>query len=146
MRKQTVVFLHKELLTQALLDIVPVLVDSVILLSSLRIRSLHLLILSEELLELVGIEASCLTVHEGSREKHLVRTLVEHVLHLVVGDGKTELVTLFLDELVLHEILPYLITKLVELIIGQVLLPHDFHSVLSLIHELGKVLVADFLS
>ncbi len=102
MRQQAIVFLDEKLLAQALLHIGPILIDCLILVCGLWVGSLDLVILSQELLELVGIETASLTVHERSGEKHLVGALVEHVLHLAVSDSETELVALFLDNLILH--------------------------------------------
>ena len=75
------------MLTEGLLDVSPILVNSFHLLCSLWVGCLSLLVLSEELLQSVYIETSCLPVDERSRNKHLVGTLLEDVLNFLVCNG-----------------------------------------------------------
>ena len=146
MSEKRLILLDESLLTESLLDISPILIDRLHLLSSLRVCTLLSLVLSQELLQSINVETSCLTVYKRCRKKHLVSTLAKDVLHLLVCYGKTKLFALVSDNLVLNHSLPNAITKLRELSFIKVVLTLKLHSLRNFIHELREIHHIDFLA
>ena len=117
------------------------------LLSLLGSFLFSLLVLVEELLERVHIEATSLLVDERSLQQNGVGALIEHVHYLLLGNGNAKLSGIVLDNLVRDVLLPHLILHLVEFILGEVVaLGSELNHILRLVNESLKLLNADFLA
>ena len=144
--QQSLVLLSQCLLTQVLLNELPIVVECLVLLCYLWVVC-ALLILSQELGEHVRVKATCLLVDERSLHQHGIGSLAKHVLHLGVGNRQTELLSFLADDNVVDIRLPYLVLDVVQFILGQVVatLGH-LNDLLVLVNEFLEFLNVDFLS
>ena len=121
--EECLILVGQRLLTDVLLDELPVVVELVVVgqcLGGLTRLILHGLVLGEELVELLDVE-SALLVAEGRLCEHGVLPVLNDVLHLCIADGESKLISLMLENLVLHVGAPNLVTHLLHLLFGEVL-------------------------
>ena len=137
----------KQLCAQLFLDKRPKLVDGFILLSHLGIGCFLVLVFSQELLKRACIETPRLLINKGCLHQHGIGSLVQDVLHLLVGNGEPQLFGLLLNELVLHIASPNHVLHLIKLLVVQVILSLlHFDSLGVLVNHLLEFLNADLLA
>ena len=113
----------KSLLTDVLLDELPIVVDLGVVshcLGGLTSLTFHRIVLGKELVELFDVESTCLLVTERGLCEQGALTVLDDVLHLCIGHGKAKFVCLVLDQRVLDIGLPHLVAHLLHLLFGQV--------------------------
>ena len=149
MTQQSLVFRHQRLTAQLLLNEFPVVVDALVLLDQLLLLGLclYFLVVVQELGELRHVKASRLLIDEGRLRQHRVRTGLQHILHLSIGNGQTQLFGFLLQNGGADHFLPNLILQLVEFLIGKALAPlGHLDDFLILVNHCLKVLYGHFLS
>ena len=104
-------------------------------------------VVSEELLQLVSVEASCLLVDERSLCEHGVCSFLHHVLQFLVSYGETKFGSFIFDEACLHVRVPDHVLHLVHLFFREAFasLCH-FDDLLVFVQEVLDLLNTDFLS
>ena len=117
------------------------------MLSHLWIRCLLVLVLGQEFFQRASVEASRLLVNKGRLHQHGVGTLIQDVLHLLVGNGEAQLFGFLFHELVLYIGIPNHVLHLVKLLVVQVILTLlHFDSFSVFVNHLLEFLNADFLA
>ena len=119
MSEKALVLLCKSLLTQCLLDELPVVIDFLVLLShlcTLWIR-LHSLVVCKEFGEHRRVETTSLLVNERRLHEHGVCTLLHDVLKLGVGNCQPQFLSLVGENGVAYKCVPHLILDLVEFLL-----------------------------
>ena len=103
--------------------------------------------INEELGKLGDIKTARLLIYERRLCEHRVGTLLHDVLKLLVGNGKTELLALIVDNLLVDVGIPHLILDLVEFLLREVVttLSH-LHNLLILVNECLEFLYVYFVS
>ena len=147
MCQQALVLLSQGLLTQGLLYEAPVAIKYLILLCHLRINTLLSLVLSQELLQLVGIETAGLLVDKWGLCQHGIGSLLQNVLQLGICYREAQLGGLSLYNLGLHIGIPHHVLDLIKLLLMQILstLLHLNHLRI-LVDELLEVLHINLLT
>ena len=147
LRQQALELAGQKVLTQHLLHELPVFVDAVVLLQLLTTLRLQLLVVSQELGELRGVETTRLLIDKRSLHQQGIGTGLQHVLQLLVGHGETYLLGLSLDDGVADILLPNLILHLIEFLLREIVatLSH-LDSLLILVDKTLEVLHRNFLT
>ena len=145
MTEKHLILLSKCLMTECLLDELPVVIDLLVLILELWVCIL--LVLVHELLEGICIEAACLLVHEWRLEKKLICSLIEDIANLIVGNCETELLCVVLNELSLNVGVPYLIANLIELVLSKVFLALcQLDDIAELVNQLLEFIISDLVA
>ena len=145
MTEKHLILLSESLLTESLLNELPVVVYLLVLLLELWVCIL--LVLVHELLERICIKAASLLVHEWRLEKNLVCSLIEDITNLIVGYSETEFLCVVLNELGLNVGVPNLIANLIELVLGKVFLTLcQLDNIGELVNQLLEFIISDLVA
>ena len=120
--EQALILLSEQLLTERLLNELPIVVDTGVLFHHLGITTLFLLLLiiSQELCELANIETTSLLIDKRCLHQHTVGTSLQYILQLLISNGQTNLLGFSLQNGVVDKLLPNLILHLIEFFLREV--------------------------